>query len=252
MLIIKNLPRIILNLLFAFTQFFAPFFHEITGIGKKIEDVTSRGITYPEMPAGYAFSIWFVIFTLSIIYAIHQSLPSQRENKLYKKIGYYSAAAFLTSTLWMLIVQIKGDSWYLVALILLMLFFALKSFILVNAEENNSKFKNFVLMPLFGLFSGWLSIAFFLSITSFIRQSYSFNFPPTLYALFTIVPASILAFWIIFKTRGNLWYSGAIIWGLLAIIISNLILVHNTLIAALSGFLLLFITVVIFYINKQK
>jgi len=251
---IKDLSRVMFNLLFAVAQFFTPFVSVITGIGESIAERANPGITPPEMPAAYAFSIWFVIFALSIIYALHQAFPSQVENKLYKKIGYYSAGLFLASNLWMAIEQLQGDRWYLVVIIFAMLFFALKSFFIVFNEGKPSSFKSYILMPLFGLFSGWLSIAVFLNLTSFLREKFSFisTLSPTFYALFTIIPASILAFIVIFKTKGNLWYSGAISWGLLAIIISNLSLVHNAFITALAAGLILLVFIVVGYIKKSN
>ena len=117
-----NYFRQILNVLFAMTQVFAPFFSEFTGIGRTIEaQAAADPVTNPEVPAGYTFSIWFIIFVLSLIYAIYQVLPHQRENKLFQRIGGLTAISFFLSTAWMLIVQIFGDGWVLVAIIILML-----------------------------------------------------------------------------------------------------------------------------------
>jgi hypothetical protein len=215
--VLSNNPlRQTLNILFAVTQFFVPFFSQLTGIGQSIETQAGKDMaTSPEVPADYAFGIWFVIFILSAIYAIYQALPSQRENQLFKRIGWWIAAAFFLNTAWMLIVQISGDGWPLAVIIILMLISTLRAFFgLIQDRKLFTGFDRFIMAPLLGLFSGWLSVAAFLNTASVFKASrfHTFGLSIDLFAVVTLIFAAVMALKIIVNTRGNLWYGGTILW----------------------------------------
>jgi len=52
------------------------------------------------LPATYAFAIWGPIFILCGFYALHQALPAQRENPVYRAIGWWTVGAFLINGAW--------------------------------------------------------------------------------------------------------------------------------------------------------
>jgi hypothetical protein len=250
----NNLLRQTLNSLFALTQFFVPFFSQLTGIGQSIEAQAGKDMaTSPEVPAGYAFSIWFAIFVLSVIYAVYQALPSQRENQLFKRIGWWTAAAFFLSTAWMLIVQIFGDGWLLAVIIILMLISTLRSFLSLTQDiKPLSGFDRFIMAPLLGLFSGWLSIAAFLNTASVLKASrfHTFGLSIDSFAIITLIAAAIMALAIIVKTRGNLWYGGTILWALTAVIVANTSRTQNMLIMGFAVGLTVITIVTLLYSRK--
>lgn len=54
----------------------------------------------PLTPAGYAFSIWALIYAASLALAVYQALPDQREREVHRRTGWWLAAAFTASTVW--------------------------------------------------------------------------------------------------------------------------------------------------------
>jgi len=52
------------------------------------------------VPADYAFAIWGPIFLLCAAYAVYQALPAQRTDALLRRIGWWTAAAFIGNGLW--------------------------------------------------------------------------------------------------------------------------------------------------------
>jgi hypothetical protein len=66
----------------------------------RISDVVESGPRSPIEPALYAFFIWGVIFTLSLAHAVYQALPANREDPLLRRIGWFTAGAFLCTGLW--------------------------------------------------------------------------------------------------------------------------------------------------------
>ena len=65
-----------------------------------IQEVVERGPGSLVEPALYAFTVWALIFALSLVYAVYQALPANRENPLLRRIGWYTAGAFACTGLW--------------------------------------------------------------------------------------------------------------------------------------------------------
>ena len=54
----------------------------------------------PVTPAGYAFSIWGLIYLASLALAYYQARADQRGRELHRRTGWWLVAAFLASTVW--------------------------------------------------------------------------------------------------------------------------------------------------------
>ena len=75
-----------LNVVLALAQLTMPLFARLTGIGVPIEARTALDPTAaPEVPSGYAFGIWFVMYALALAYAAHQALPRHAADPLYRR-----------------------------------------------------------------------------------------------------------------------------------------------------------------------
>jgi hypothetical protein len=236
-------PRQMLVLVFALAQFLAPFFHAATGIGGPIgQRATPGSFVAPEQPAGYAFSIWFPIFTLALVYAVHQALPSQAANPVYRRIGAATAAMFAAGTVWMLWTQIMGSSWALLPMIYTiygatMLAAARLGVRSRSAGERLGGLAGRILPPLLGLQGGWLTAAIVLNTTSVVRAGAPepFGLDANVYALATLVPATLLALATIQTGCANGWFVGAFMWALVAVGVTNLVTAPNLPLAAMCG-----------------
>ena len=225
-------------------QFPVSGFARITGIGTPIEDIATRGSNLPpETPMGYAFGIWFVIFSLSVIYSWR--LPSPLS---FTKQTLQIGGIFLASSLWMLTAQIFGDGWHLVFLIIAMWFFSMQSFLATKNQNTDM-----ITKAMLGLYAGWLSVAIFLNITSTTAGSFgTFGFSDTAYALFSLLPAAALALATLFRSKGDLWYAGAVLWALHAVFVANIWRVENVTIATISGVLFVLILAVSAFLAKRR
>jgi len=54
----------------------------------------------PVTPAGYAFTIWALIYAASLVLAVYQALPSQRQRPAHRRTGWWLAGAFAASAVW--------------------------------------------------------------------------------------------------------------------------------------------------------
>ncbi len=66
-----------------------------SGVGGVSDDFSS-----PVTPAGYAFAIWGLIYLGALAYGVYQVLPSQRGRNVHRRTGWWLAAAFTCSTVW--------------------------------------------------------------------------------------------------------------------------------------------------------
>ena len=55
------------------------------------------------VPADYAFTVWGLIFALSLAYTVYQALPGQRQNPLLRRVGWFVAGAFAGNGLWQIL-----------------------------------------------------------------------------------------------------------------------------------------------------
>jgi hypothetical protein len=106
--------RQLCNLAFAAGQVAAPAVTPALGL-PFVGQVSDRYPTFV-VPAGYAFSIWSLIFALSLAYAAWQVLPAQRGNPLLRRVGWLTAAAFAGSTLWQIVFP---AGWYGLSVLLI-------------------------------------------------------------------------------------------------------------------------------------
>lgn len=54
----------------------------------------------PVTPAGYAFSIWGLIYAASLVLAVYQLLPGQPARAVHRRTGWWLVGAFAASTVW--------------------------------------------------------------------------------------------------------------------------------------------------------
>ena len=135
--------------------------------GTRIDEVVNEGPRSLVEPAGYAFGIWALIFTLSLVYAAYQALPAQRENPLLRRVGWFTAGAFLCTGLWSVFVPLRG---FLAAQVMLIAIFAflLAAYVRLARSERGvlSRADRWLVALPIGPFLGWVTAANAVSLTA--------------------------------------------------------------------------------------
>ena len=212
--------RQILNVMTAITQAAAP---AMPALGLGISVGARDGVASPlEVPAGYAFSIWGVIFLLGIIYAVQQALPSAKTSSLYREIGTGAWMLFGLSTVWMVVAQLNGPNAVLAVIIVVMLVISLR--IIAAAWDNRGDTARTAVLPLFGLDAGWLTLATALNISGVLRDFglAPFGLPDWQYASLVLFSATLVAVPVLMRLRGLVWYAAAAIWGLAGVAVKDI------------------------------
>ena len=237
--------RRLLNLVLPVAQPLVGSMAPVFGIGHSMAEMSARSQT-PVTPAGYAFSIWFVIFALGIAWGIWQVLPANREAPLARRLGWPLAAAFACSNLWMLLAAFTENGWHLVAILLLMVLASLTAFFIARRDSGPGAVDRWLIRPFTGLMAGWVSIALFANIAG--AAMVSGLFPPgdtaaSLGAVFVLLAAGGLALGVLWASRGSVWYAAAVAWALLGIILANTVERDLRLLPSLAALALLVVVI---------
>lgn len=189
-------------------------------------------------PAGYAFSIWSVIYLGLIAFSIYQALPSQADNARFARIRSLYIANCAANCLWIYL-------WHydLIALSILAMLGILGTLILINLNlrDSRSAAEIWIAKVPFNLYFGWVSVATILN-ASIVLVFLGFQTPATLTAILAAVLFAVAAF-LAFVIRRNFdfpFYALAIAWALTAIAVnqsSNPIIMTAAIIGAVFALL---------------
>lgn len=198
-----------------------------TGVfnGNTMKTISDKYFNY-FTPAGYAFSIWGLIYLclLGFVFYTGRSLFKKAdENPLYLKIGWWFVISCLANSAWVVIWLY--DYIGLSALIMLIIFIALARIILlINAGRVKFSIKDYLFVSLpFTLYLGWISVAFVANIAAFLTKINwtGWGITEITWTIIMIGVAGSINLFMIWKR--NLPEFGLVgIWALLAISVANL------------------------------
>eukprot|EP00036_Acanthoecidae_sp_10tr_P005096 CAMPEP_0182940222 /NCGR_PEP_ID=MMETSP0105_2-20130417/46943_1 /TAXON_ID=81532 ORGANISM="Acanthoeca-like sp., Strain 10tr" /NCGR_SAMPLE_ID=MMETSP0105_2 /ASSEMBLY_ACC=CAM_ASM_000205 /LENGTH=272 /DNA_ID=CAMNT_0025079691 /DNA_START=64 /DNA_END=879 /DNA_ORIENTATION=+ len=180
-------------------------------------------------PAGYAFSIWGVIYCLMAAFVVWQLLPQQRRHLevIDDQIGWIFAVSNVVNSVW-IIVWVQGtlaSVW--IAAILLFSLLALLLCIVVRAETwqkpRDSLTQLVVVDGTFSLYSGWVTVASILNMAVALKASGwrgNDDFTESDWSALMGSIAAIIYLVFIFRRRDGL-YGLVFCWAAIAIISNN-------------------------------
>ncbi|MDX1417885.1 MAG: hypothetical protein R3293_27035 [Candidatus Promineifilaceae bacterium] len=171
-------------------------------------------------PAGYTFSVWGLVYTALIAFAIFQARPSERGRQFLGRIGWLFALSSVLNSAWLL-------AWHyeLFVLSVLLMVGLLLTLIAVYLRLNIGRVdpalrwqdKLFYQAP-FSLYLGWITVATIANIASVVNYLgwNGFGIPEPLWAMIMIGAAVVVAGLLLFNRR-NLAYAGVLVWALFGI-----------------------------------
>jgi hypothetical protein len=209
-------------LLFALAQFAASFyFFGPADFETLSADGPVAAVQDYATPAGYAFAIWFLIYSLSVVYGVYQALPSQQDNALLQKIGWPMASCFAACIAWIAFARL-GPAWVTIPIIWIMFACICFAFVTAVHQGASSKMERWVVLPLTAIYTGWLTAASALNITNILPEYgisiLGLNGAPL--AVFTLTCAGMMVAAICLMSRAHLGYVLTVSWALVAIIVS--------------------------------
>jgi translocator protein len=196
-------------------------------------------------PAGYAFSIWSLIYLGLIAFSVYQALPAQTANKIFEKIRTVYVINALANCGWIL-------AWHyeLVPLSLLIMLVLLGTLIYINHVVLDAETTAEIIttkIP-FNIYFGWITLATILNaaITLVYFNTEVSPFYASVAGAVLIAVAAILGCLLRFKLK-TFFYPLTLAWGITAIavkqsgdtiiVVTSAVAVVALLIAAFGGFI---------------
>jgi len=180
--------------------------------GQNTGEISDRFQVY-FVPAGYVFSIWFIIFVGWVAFAIYQALPTQKESPRLRKLGYLFALSGLFNAAWLFCWHYNqfGLS-VLVMLILLGLLIVSYLKLDVGRTPVGNIEKWSVDVP-FSIYLGWITVATVANITSYLYfiNWAGFGIAPQIWAVIMLVVACLLGLLMTLSRRDS-GYAFILIW----------------------------------------
>src|SRR3712207_5999999 len=128
-----------------------------TPIDEAADGALSASAT-PVAPGSPAFSIWSVIYTGLLAYAVWQALPVQRTDRRQRRTGWLAALSMLLNAALIAVVQ-AGGLWPSVLVIVALLVVLVAVLRVCLAIPPRTRVEALLVDGTFGLYLGWVTIA---------------------------------------------------------------------------------------------
>lgn len=188
------------------------------GIGQPIGD-QSDSVRTLITPAGWAFSIWSALYLGSMVFAVYQLLPRQRDSDFLRAIRWPAAGAFFGNAVWAGYTQLFGLTGISVLIILFTLacLLAIYRHLARFSRPLGTADRWCVAVPLSALAS-WLTAASIVNIAAALRfHGVEAGASAPAISAAVIAVGGIIAAVALVKGFGNLAYAAVFLWALSAI-----------------------------------
>ena len=181
------------------------------------------------VPADYAFSIWDLIFLLCLAYAAYRALPANRESPLMRRVGPFSAGAFLFNGLWETLFPARQ---FLLAQAVIVAIFVCAAVAYLRIARSGRGILSaaerwLVALPL-GLLFGWITAATLVSFaTTFVALGLLDGsigeaiLGAALLLTGGLVASAVLLVGEATPPQGCLAYAAAVLWALVAVVVNQ-------------------------------
>jgi len=172
-------------------------------------------------PAGWAFSIWGLIYALSFVYAVYQIIP-QNDNQLLQSTRVPALVGFLASIAWLYFASMDNWLLWLTAPVLFLMAFAFVR--VVNAPDTEDKKQTLLSKQILYPYAAWTGIACWLNAQTLLNDM----------SIVTSSTANLITNGVLFiciaiftlgyfkKTQYNAWYGGVLVWAGIGVVSANL------------------------------
>ena len=189
--------------------------------GQNTGEISDRFQVY-FVPAGYVFSIWFVIFVGWIAFSLYQLRPSQRENARLRRLGYLFAISNILNAAWLF-------SWHYnqfglsVLLMLALLGLLIASYLRLDVNRVSVTPAEYwsVDVP-FSVYLGWITVAAVANITDwlYLVEWNGFGIPAQSWAVIMLLVASLLGLGMALRRR-DAGYLSVLVWAFIGIAVKQ-------------------------------
>lgn len=168
-------------------------------------------------PAGFAFSIWGVIYLGLIAFTVYQALPAQIDNQKLVKIRKWVMLNGLCNAAWLPLFHYEYIPASMVVMVAL-LFTLVQINIIFSQELAKTTTEKWLIGVPFSIYWGWVCVASVVNVAVLLTTTTWFGFGITapVWSVIMIIVATGIGLWAYFKIP-NLAYILVFVWALFAI-----------------------------------
>lgn len=168
--------------------------------------------------AGYAFSIWGLIFALSIGYGVWQVLPARRGDALTRRLAWPAAGVFALTSAWMIVFP---NEIFWLALLILWTSLALLLAIVWRIAPPPRRLRGVEVLLVrwtFLIYCAWVALASVLNLAqTILAYRIDPGVAPVVWSIALLVLAAVLLLAINRRVRGDIVFTATAWWALIGI-----------------------------------
>ena len=216
--------------------------------GRNTADVSAA---YPTLitPAGFTFSIWGVIYALLAAFIVFQLLPSHRQDRFNRQVGYFFILSSLFNIIWLFLWQyeyITTSVPLIFALLVTLIIVYLRLDVGRSAATRGERVC--VHLP-FSVYLGWITIASIADVSSgLVSVNWTgFGLSPSTWAQLVVLVALVITLLVI-GTRRDPAFGLVVVWALIGITANQLAHPDVTMVTEASAVLVAAAALVVLYL----
>lgn len=184
--------------------------------GQTSRDIANRFDPNYFLPANYVFSIWGVIYTVTLIYGIYQALPKNRENPILDAIRPWFWLSCVANMVWLVLFHFNQFALSTVAMIVLLVSLVVIYLRLRRGSLSNRAY--WAVSVAMSIYFGWITVATVANFTYvFLDMGWDgFGVSAEMWGAIMVVVGGLIALAIGYINR-DLAYGGVIIWAFVGI-----------------------------------
>jgi hypothetical protein len=177
----------------------------------------------PVTPAGYAFSVWSLIYAACLALAVYQLLPSQQERTVHRLTGWWLFGAFTTSALWVPVFGTRTIwlSQILIVILVVYLVLVARGFLAVGPAASAAE-EILLRLPVM-IYLGWATVA---AAAGFATTFRSWGMPASArwvneIGVVLVLSATIMSLFVVSRLVAVIGFMLTACWGLLAVAVAT-------------------------------
>ena len=174
------------------------------------------------VPAGYVFSIWFIIYVGLVAYAVYQAQPAQRENPRLRAIGWPVVLSSLANIAWLFFWHYNLFVLTIIAMLLLLVLLVVIYLRLGIGKKVVSKGTKWAVHIPFSIYLGWITVATIANASDLLYYLGWNGAPlaPEVWAVIMLAAALIITT-LMLLTRRDIAYALVIVWASIGIAVKQ-------------------------------
>ena len=224
--------------------------------GVTVADISDQYHNY-FTPAGYAFSIWGVIYLGLMGFVIYTGkslfIDDESNEEVVHKIGWWFVLSCIGNSLW-IILWVNNILWASVLVMLFLLVCLVKIILNLNMEMDYHPLKDylFIYWP-FAIYTGWISVALIADIAAYLVKIGwgGFGISPVTWTIILILIAGLVNLSALWK-RNLREFAIVGVWALIAIAVQNYNSETSIVYAAIIVAIIIFINIGISGFKNQN